>query len=130
MNNIRVELTCFRWDKSTYEKLGFLSLDGNGIGPVVHMVNRNAGCFVIATLLDLGKHGFTFYGIAEEPWFLVAADGDRSVVAQALVTSHYPVIEIKENGALLGIDQAQRYYDVLAVAQRRMRAAEENHLRG
>lgn len=129
LNNIRVELTCFKRDISTFEKLGFVSQDGKESGSVVHMVNRSAGCFVIATLLDLGKNGLTFYGIAEEPWFLLAADGDRSVVAQAMVTSRYPVIELKEDGTLLGIDQARRYYDTLSAAKDRMRAADEDYRR-
>jgi hypothetical protein len=129
LNNIRVELTA---SNGTCVRLG--SSDSSARterNPVLSfiLVNRSAGCFVIATLLDLGKHGFTFYGLAEEPWFLLAADGNRSVVAQAMVTSRYPVIELKEDGTLLGVDQARRYYDVLAVAKGRMRAADEDHRR-
>jgi hypothetical protein len=127
-SNSLVELRCFRWDRSTLEKLGFIQQTAQERRPVINMVHRTAGCGIISMLLELGQNGIAFYGTSETPWFLFAADGKRSVVAQAMVACHEPITIVKEDGRLPGYRQAIEYYEVLATTKARMRAAEEGYL--
>ena len=109
----RMEITAFAWDKSTYEKLGFIS-DGPGERPLIHMVHQRASCTVLSMLLELGENGFVFHGNTELPPFVFVADGRRSIIVQTLVASRLPVISVMEDGRLMGYEQALEYCGILA----------------
>ena len=123
--NNRIDLTCFSWDKTTYEKLGFVSQNAPNARPVIHMVHRAAGCGIMSMLLECGEHGCAFHGNTEVPSFTFAADGKRSTIVQALVASRMPVVCVRDDGSLMGYERAIEYCDILATVKDRMRAARE-----
>jgi hypothetical protein len=126
----RMELTCLKRDQHAFEQLGFRCNEAPNSRPVAHLVQEGAARSVFPALLELGKSGVAFYGLNESPLYLFAADGERSVIAEALVASSMPVVSVKPDGSLIGYEAAVRYYDVLEAVKKQLRTAEGKHLCG
>ena len=129
-DRVYMRITCRREDAQHFEKLGFVEDETEG-EMAISMVDAEANYGHWEPLQELAKAGVPFFGWhdpgGEYDGCVLAADGTEC--ADALCTTHEsrPLAPVNADGSIDSdrLNDAKRYYDVLARARSALAIPEE-----